>query len=208
MHAAIHTPMVGLSTENVYQLRPGDIVHTWSESVVSQLIRIGSTHYGEDPTLASHTAMVAAPFTIIEAVAQGTVYNPVASLGTCAIFRIPNLTEGDRTSMALAASRYHGKKYPFVKVFVLHGIDWLFFHGQYVARRFAASDKPYCTSLIVAAGRAAESAEAHLPWDLDEVQPDDLLDYQVRRGHELVLVDSEATLEQLTLTYPSLEIAA
>jgi hypothetical protein len=188
-------------------LKPADILFTQSSSVVSRGIRHFTQHKGEKPSWASHCALVIMPDTISEAVAEGIKTNPLSSIrGPAIAFRIPGMTEAHQTAAVNTALRDTGKPYPYAKVFGLHLIDSVFFKGAYRARRWAVTGNNYCSGHIVHALRATGNPYAAMPFDLDENDPDDLMDLFVRRTYPVVW-HQHGALETAREIYPDIVVA-
>lgn len=212
------TPYIGwdILRGSPHILRPGDILHQRSTSFISRNIRRFTEHPGERESFASHTAMVvyADPevpkglrgmptgIQIIES--QATIrINPLikgyANASTDAVItRVPGLTDYDRARLQLRAQNLDGMKYPYAKI-GLHALDRLLFHGRYVLRRFAFSGSEYCTALVQRIYHEAGLTLA--PYDLDHIDPDSLLDYEIGAGHPLVWASSEKALELVNTIY-------
>lgn len=205
-------------------LQTGDILHQRSTSFISRQIRRFSTTKGERETFPSHTAMLldvelrhptlrgTGRTTVIEAQHKTNV-NPLWDYDNdssqAIITRVPGLTDAQRRALYLAALEYVGKPYPYAKL-GLHLLDWLLFNGKYVIRRMAFSGSEYCTALVLRIYRDAGIPLA--PYDLDEITPDDLLDYALtlqygtNPNHDIVWVSSEETLELINRIYQKVTV--
>jgi hypothetical protein len=106
--------------------RPGDIIFTRDDSKLSRLIRKFSTSYKEDPSIASHTALVYDHGRVIESAV-------VTRIKTLKEFRERNkagisvwradISVENAVCMQNRCLRWVGKKYPVWKLFP-HVADW------------------------------------------------------------------------------------
>jgi uncharacterized protein YycO len=186
-------------------LRPADIIFTQSNSVVSQTIRLFTQHAGEPPSWASHVAMVhIPPWDMIEAVDAGVKVNPIVTLdgGRAVAMRIPSISDHARSEVVGRALGELGKKYPFEKL-LKHAIDRGIFKGRNVARRFGLRPNLYCDALV----RMAYRGVYNFPWDIDEGDPDDLMDHMMREEYPIVWASSREALASLEACYPGWEKA-
>ena len=200
-------------------LQVGDVVFQRSDSDVSRVIRLGSTHRGENPTFASHVAMIlftplsdpALPgaartgYEIIEATTPVSVVAPLYKYrndsSDVVIFRVRDLGAGARWDLQQAAVRYLKKRYPLGKI-VLHGLDWLL-GGRYLFRRLGHLEPSlYCNDLV-----AAIYADADIPISTEqhnESTPDGMLDYFHRHPerYSMIFASSERALGRYREAYP------
>jgi hypothetical protein len=188
-------------------LKPLDVVFTTSDSFLSKGIRRFTRHKGERPSWASHTAIVLIPPMISEAVADGIKTNDIASIkGPAIAFRIPGMTERDYSAGINTALNDTGTPYPYVKVLGLKLIDSVFFHGHPRAVRWAVTGRRYCDGHVAKALRATDNPLALVPWDLDEGDPDNFMDWLTRRGYPVVW-HQHGALESAREIYPDIVVA-
>lgn len=169
-------------------LRPGDIVVTRSNSIISKLIRRFTTKSGEPLSSFSHCELVSTyglPGTAfaISADRKGVQERRIADYAgrTCRVYRVRfsdnqvmdanigyNIVDRARTKL--------GSKYPVWRLF-MHLLDWMLFDA-FLFRRIGRSSRVMeCSSLVAWACDPYLSfklGERVLPWYL--VNPDDLAD--------------------------------
>lgn len=184
--------------------RPGDIVYNQSKSIVSRLIRFFTRGRKEEPSWASHAAgvsQVVPDVLICEATAKGVQENPFVSLdkgtGHAVVLRWPGLSRSEQETIVKTWRSQIGWKYSFIDL-TLHFLDSVFFKGKYRFRRLSWWEPSTCAAFVmqgyVEAGRGT-------PFAIDEITPDDLLDWQIRQMHQIVWASSPDAIESLRSVY-------
>lgn len=186
-------------------LQVGDIIQVYGSGLLPRLIRRFTRRREEGPTWASHTAMVltADPAVIlIEARLQVGV-RTLAAYGRTrqplVIHRIPDgLTTQQERDLCTKALDYEGRWYGFLKLFA-HAFDYAI-GGVYLFRRLARSDRyPICSWVVAYVYQRKLGLKFGV--EPNAASPDDILDYCVQEGWQLVWADSQKTADDFRKTY-------
>ncbi len=186
-------------------LQPGDIVHTQNPGRLSRAIRWLAKKKDGQRAWASHTAMLlsADPAEmLIEAqlrVGVRPAYVYAHRGARAAIHRIPGgLTAPQRRQICLYALAYEGAAYGAHKALAL-ALDHLI-GDRYLFRRLIWEHRyPICSWLVAWAYDVTMRVRFGAP--PDSVSPDDIMDYCMAEGWELVWVDSAETKAQIEAIY-------
>jgi hypothetical protein len=186
-------------------LQTGDIIHVQNRGILSKLILFFSRAWKEEPSWASHTAMVlrvGEEIEIIEALWR-TVIRPItvykdkkAKLLVC---RKPgSIEEEQKQKMIEKAEYYKGKIYGFWKI-AYHVLDRLL-DNRYVFRRLIKDNKyPICSWLV--AYVYDRILDYQFGTEPNAAQPDDILDYCLDCDWDFIWSDSDKSVADLCRTY-------
>ena len=186
-------------------LQTGDVIHVQSRGLLSKLVRFFSKSDEEEPSWASHSAMVLRveeEIEIIEAIWR-TVIRPITAYegkrAKLLVCRKPGGIEEDRKQkMVEKAEYYNGKIYGFWEI-GFHVLDRFLNNSYFFRRLIKDDDYPICSWLV------AYVYDRVLGYDFgtppNAAQPDDLLDHCVDSDWECVWADSRESVEDFCRTY-------
>lgn len=183
-------------------LLPGDILHVRTETTLLAKLILWFTR----PSWANHTAGVLGideqTVTICEAGEKGTVTALIDRLADSEKYEVvclrwTGVTADQRRIICQSWANGLGIKYPVADL-LLHALDRLLFKGKFICRRLSVWDAKVCTAYIMAG-----YAEAGLGtvYQIDEINPDNLLDWQVKQGHPVVWASSAKALQSFSTFY-------
>jgi len=185
-------------------LRPGDIISVRRRGFLSWLIRRCERSKGEEPSWASHSAMIVSvePTVLLAESLAKTVIRPLVAAysGSRAMLvahRLPELAEGQIAQVVSCAEEYVGRDYGWMKV-AAHALDALL-GGVYLFRRLCRLQAyPICSWVVAFAYE--KGAGLKFGADADVATPDDIMDWcQVEA--RLVWADSAGTLDSAKRCY-------
>lgn len=165
-------------------LNKGDIFLTRSESLLGKLIRVFTKNIWESRTKVNHVGLIVSDgFNIknsicIEALRRTKKHNFWKEYGNrkdmrVAIYRAKNLTEDEKDIIIMAANKYVGRVYGYIKI-LAHLFDWILFNA-YLFRRIARVDKyPICSWLVA---KCYAKANKDFGIDAGMASPDDIWDF-------------------------------
>lgn len=186
-------------------LQTGDVIHVQSSGLLSKLVRLFSKSDEEEPSWASHSAMVLRveeEIEIIEAIWR-TVIRPITAYegkgAKLLVCRKPGGIEVDRKQeMVKKAEYYNGKIYGFWEI-TFHILDRFLNNSYFFRRLIKDDDYPICSWLV------AYIYDRILGYDFgtppNAAQPDDLLDHCVDSDWEFVWADSGESVADFCRIY-------
>lgn len=186
-------------------LQTGDVIHVQNWGILSKLIRFFSRARKEEPSWASHTAMVLRvgdEIEIIEALWR-TVIRPITAYegkkSMLLVCRKPGgIEEEQKQKMIEKAEYYKGKTYGYRKI-AYHILD-RFLNNRYVFRRLIENNEyPICSWLV------AYVYDRILGYQFGTepkaAQPDDLLDHCLDYDWDFIWADSDKSAADFCRTY-------
>jgi hypothetical protein len=186
-------------------LQTGDVIHVQSSGLLSKLVRFISKSDEEEPSWASHSAMVLRvdeEMEIIEAIWR-TVVRPIkvyegkkAKLLVC---RKPGgIEEEQKQEMVKKAEYYKGKIYGFWEI-TFHVLDRFLNNSYFFRRLIKDNDYPICSWLVAYVYDRVLGYGFGAP--PNAAQPDDLLDHCVDSDWEFIWADSRESVADFCRTY-------
>jgi len=186
-------------------LQTGDVIHVQNRGLLSKLVRFFSRADEEEPSWASHSAMVlraGEEIEIIEAL-WTTVIRPITAYkgvkSKLLVCRKPGgIDEEQKQKMIEKAEYYKGQTYGYLKI-VFHVLD-RFLNNRYVFRRLIENNEyPICSWLV------AYVYDRILGYQFgtepNAAQPDDLLDHCLDYDWEFIWADSGKSAADFCRTY-------
>lgn len=186
-------------------LQTGDVIHVQSRGILSKLVRFFSRAKEEEPSWASHSAMVlrvGQQIEIIEALIW-TVIRPITAYknnkAMLLVSRKPGGIEPEnKEKMIKKAEYYKGKPYGFWEI-SFHILDRLL-NNSYVFRRLIKNnDYPICSWLVAFVYDRVLGYKFGV--EPNAAQPDDILDHCVRSHWDFIWADSEESIKDFYMTY-------
>ena len=186
-------------------LQTGDIIHVQNRGLLSKLILFFSRAWKEEPSWASHTAMVlrvGEEIEIIEAL-WITVIRPITAYkdkkAKLLVCRKPGSIEKEqKQKMIEKAEYYKGKIYGFWKI-AYHVLDRLL-DNRYFFRRLIKDNKyPICSWLV--AYVYDRILDYQFGAEPNAAQPDDILDYCLDCDWDFIWADSGKSVADLCWMY-------
>ena len=186
-------------------LQTGDVIHVQSRGILSKMVRFFSRARKEEPSWASHSAMVlrvGEEIEIIEALWR-TLIRPITAYkgkkSKLLVCRKPGGIEEERKQkMIEKAEYYEGKPYGFWEI-AFHVLDRLL-NNSYVFRRLIKhNDYPICSWLV--AYVYDRVLGYHFGAPPNAAQPDDLLDHCIDYDWEFIWADSSQSVADFCRTY-------
>ena len=186
-------------------LQTGDVIHVQNRGLLSKLVRLFSRADEEEPSWASHSAMVlraGEKVEIIEALWR-TVIRPITAYegkkSKLLVCRKPGgIDEEQKQKMIEKAEDYKGRTYGVCRI-VLHALDRLL-NNRYVFRRLIKDNKyPICSWLVAYVYNKV--IKYNFGVEPNAAQPDDILDHCLDHDWEFVWADSAASAADFCRTY-------
>ncbi len=186
-------------------LQTGDVIHVQNAGLLSMLVRFFSRAWKEEPSWASHTAMVlrvGEEIEIIEAMWR-TIIRPITEYkgkkSKLLVCRKPgSIDQEQKRRMIEKAEYYKGKTYGFWKI-ALHMLDRLL-NNRYVFRRLIKDNEyPICSWLVAYVYDRVLKYQFGAP--PNAAQPDDLLDHCLDYDWEFIWADSGESVADFCRTY-------
>jgi hypothetical protein len=186
-------------------LQTGDVIHVQNRGLLSKLVRFFSRADQEEPSWASHSAMVlrvGEEIEIIEALWR-TVIRPITAYegekSKLLVCRKPGgIDEQQKQKMIEKAEHYKGTTYGYVRI-GLHALDRLL-NNRYVFRRLIKNNKyPICSWLV--AYVYDRVLRYNFGVEPNATQPDDILDHCLDYDWEFVWADSGQSVADFCRTY-------
>jgi len=186
-------------------LQTGDVIHVQNRGLLSKLVRFFSRAWKEEPSWASHTAIVlrvGEEIEIIEAMWTTVIRSITTYKGKRAKLlacRKPGgIDQEQKKKMIEKAEYYKGKTYGYYKI-ALHVLDRLL-NNRYVFRRLIKDNEyPICSWLV--AYVYDRVLGYHFGTEPNAAQPDDLLDHCLDYEWEFIWADSGKSVADLYRTY-------
>jgi len=190
---------------NITILQTGDIIHVQNRGILSKLILFFSRAWKEEPSWASHTAMVlrvGEEVEIIEALWK-TVIRPITAYkgikSKLLVCRKPGgIDQEQQQKMIEKAEYYKGKTYGYYKI-ALHILDRLL-NNRYVFRRLIKDNEyPICSWLVAYVYDRILGYRFGV--EPNAAQPDDILDHCLDCDWDFIWADSDKSVTDLCRTY-------
>jgi hypothetical protein len=190
---------------NITILQTGDVIHVQNRGILSELILFFSRAWKEEPSWASHTAMVlrvGEEVEIIEALWK-TVIRPITAYkgikSKLLVCRKPGgIDDKHKQKMIEKAEHYKGKTYGYYKI-ALHILDRLL-NNRYVFRRLIKDNEyPICSWLVAYVYDRILGSQFGV--EPNAAQPDDILDHCIDCDWNFIWADSIKSVTDLCRTY-------
>lgn len=188
-----------------YFLETGDVIHVQGQGVLSRLIRWFSRANEEEPSWASHTAMVLRAGERVEIIEarKKVIIRPLSEYATTnskilACRKPGGISEQEKEKMIEKAEHYHGMKYG-VPAIIMHALDRIF-NNKYIFRRLVKmEDYPICSWVVAYVYQRVLGYQFGV--QPDAAQPDDILDHCVEKDWEFVWADSKESVADFCKVY-------
>lgn len=201
-------PQVGweVLVQQPHIIEVGDIVHVQGGSIYSRAIRWFTRSSSEEPSWASHTALVlevADRVTVIDTVGIRVSMRPLSayrfSRSKVMVSRVPGgLSAQQKERLAEKARDYEGRLYGVFKL-LSHALDRLLDNRYFFRRLARADDYPICSWMVAYVYHRSLNLLFGCP--PNAAQPDDILDYCVASRWTRVWANSAPTLAECESMY-------
>jgi hypothetical protein len=186
----------------------GDIVHVQGGSLYSRAIRWVTRSSSEEPSWASHTALVlevADTVTVIDTVGIRVSVRPLSayrfSRSKVLVSRVPGgLSARQKACLVEKARDYEGRLYGVFKL-LFHALDRILDNRYFFRRLATVDDYPICSWMVAYVYQRSLGLMFGCP--PNAAQPDDILDYCVASRWTRVWANSAPTLAECESMYVS-----